>query len=238
VDALLAYADIVRATAGVYAFAVGDQLDNPIKHKPTAVLDLPDDLRLLDLVIGRFGGKLLGMTSGNHDDWTKTLAGCDHLEPLAKRHRIHYAPDEIVVVVELVAPADPEHVTATYVGAMRHKYYRHSNLNFTHACWRWIEDRTYAWPHSPDGTTRLPDFVAIAHNHVAALETRTYERQVVHALRMGSLQRPSRYTKAGGWVRMPFTTPTILLWPEVHKTLAFDDVRDAAAHLAGLRHAS
>lgn len=229
VDGLLTYADAIRETPGAYAVAVGDQTDNPIKHKPTAVREIPDDLRLLDILLGRFGTKLLGMTSGNHDDWTKAMVGVDNIQTMAERHRLHYAPDELVWLVEIVRPGTEE-VTARWVIATRHKFRRHSNLNHTHACWRWLEEHANNWPADTSGAVLLPDVIALGHNHVAAVEHRTYERGTVIACRMGAWQHTSAFTRAGGWALMPPTAPTVIL-PNVRdgsaQPHAYEDYREA-----------
>lgn len=211
VAGLLHYADAVAACPRAYALGVGDMTDNPIKHKPTAVLDVPDDLRLLDLVLQRFDGKLMGLCSGNHDDWTRTMVGVDALKTMAERHRLHYAPDELIWVVEIADPTDEASVTATWIIATRHKFRRHSNLNHTHAGWRWLEENMHNWPHDEAGAVLIPDIVAIGHNHVAAVEHRTYERGTVIVCRMGAWQYTSSFTRAGGWALMPPTAPTIVL---------------------------
>lgn len=233
VDGLIAYAEAIRDTPGAYAVAVGDQTDNPIKHKPVATRDIPDDLRLLDIVLGRFGPKLLGFTSGNHDDWTKTMVGVDNLQTMAERHRLHYAPDELVWLVEIVKPGTDE-VTARWVVATRHKFRRHSNLNHTHACWRWAEEQMHNWPHDTSGTILLPDVLALGHNHVAAVEHRTYERGTVIACRMGAWQYTSAFTRAGGWALMPATAPTVIL-PHIRdgqaQPHAYEDYRVALKQL-------
>lgn len=210
VAGVIAHAETVRDTPAMYALAVGDQMDNPIKHQPQDVKGIPADLRLLDIVLGRFGGKLLGMTSGNHDDWTKTLVGVDNIQSMAERHALHYAPDELLWLVEIVRPGTDE-VTARWVVATRHQYRRHSNLNHTHACWRWLEEDEHNWPNDEQGRTLLPDVVAIGHNHVAATETRSYQRGDVIACRMGSFQYTSRFTRQRGFTLMPPTCPTVIL---------------------------
>lgn len=211
VRGLLDYATAIAKAKNTYALAVGDMTDNPIKWKPTKVADVPDDLRLLDIVLQRFKGKLLGMTSGNHDDWTGQMVGIDSLQGMAERHQLHYAPDELVWLVEIASPKKPEKVTARWVVATRHQYYRHSNLNYTHGCWRWLEDAANNWPNDKKGHTLLPDVLAIGHNHVAAVEHRTYDRGTVIACRMGSWQYTSRHTRQGGWTLMPPTAPTVIL---------------------------
>lgn len=212
VRGLIEHAEAIRDTEHAYALAVGDLTDNPIKHKPTATNDVPDDLRLLDIVVGKFGGKLLGTTSGNHDDWTRAFVGIDSLQSMAERHQLHYAPDELIWSVEIVAPGT-DTVTARWTIATRHKFRRHSNLNHTHACWRWAEENEYNWPTDEEGRTMLPDVYAIGHNHVAAVEHRTYEGRTVIGVRMGAWQYTSPFTRAGGWALMPPTAPVLILPP-------------------------
>lgn len=235
VKGLLAYADAIGKTPGAYAVAVGDMIDNPIKHKPQNVTGIPDDLRLLDIALARFNGKLLGMTSGNHDDWTKALVGVDSLKPMAERHRLHYAPDELVWLVEIVDPNQADHVTARWVVATRHQYRRHSNLNTTHACWRWLEDEINNWPNDGKGASLLPDIIAIGHNHCASVEARSTQRGTVIGCRMGSWQYTSSFTRAKGYTLAPPTAPTIIL-PNVRdgaqQPHAYERYQDALKALA------
>lgn len=223
---LLAYADACAATPGLYALAVGDLLDNPIKHKPTHVGEIMDDLRILDIVVGRFKGKLLGMTSGNHDDFSRALAGVDHLAALARRHRIHYAPDELLWVVEIVDPDDAERVTATYRIHTRHQWRRHSNLNPLHACWTWLAEEGVNWEHTPD-------VLAIGHNHVAAHGCHQYERKDVWGLRMGAWQRDSSYARAKGFAGYRATAPTVVLPAAQGRVVGFSDPEDAVRFMRG-----
>lgn len=227
VAGLLAYADLIASTPGVYAIAVGDLLDNPIKHKGGSVGQIADDLRLLDILVGRFKGKLLGTTSGNHDDWSKVLAGTDHLLALAKRHRIHYAPDELLWQVEIVDPDDAELVTASYTIATRHQWRRHSNLNPLHACWTWLQEEGPNWD-------TVPDVIAIGHNHVAAHGAHQYENRDIWGLRMGAWQIDSAYARAKGFARYRPTAPTVVLPPtRADRVVAFSDPKDAIRYMAG-----
>jgi hypothetical protein len=204
---LLEYADLVRRTPRLYALAVGDLTDNPIKHRGGSVAQVSDELRLLDILVGRFGGKLLGMTSGNHDDWSKTLAGVDNLAALSRRHRVHYAPDELLWQVDIVSPHDPEDVTATYHLYTRHQWRRGSALNPGHACWTWWQEEGPNW-----GV--IPDVLAIGHNHVAVVESRQFSERDMWALRMGTWQRDSAFARAKGFARYRPTAPTVVLHPD------------------------
>jgi hypothetical protein len=234
---LRAYAEAIRDTQGAFAIAVGDLYDNPIKHSKN-MDDVPDELMLVALLFGTFGYKLLGTTSGNHDDWTKQFAGIDALRWLTERERIHYAPDELVYLVELVDPKT-QATTARYCIATRHKYYRHSNLNPTHSCFRWLEDRVGQWPQTEDGAEIVPDVLAIGHNHVACCEERSMANKPIWGARMGPWQYTTGFGRAGGWKNSPPTAPTFILFPHRARPIeGFADYRSAldalGRHRAGV----
>ena len=223
---LMEAADFVANTPNLYALGMGDWLDNPIKHKGGSVAQIADDLRFLDLLIGRFRGKLLGTTSGNHDDWSKTLAGTDHLLALAKRHRIHYAPDELLWDVEIVDPTDPETVTARWSVATRHQWRRGSALNPGHACWTWWQEEGPNWDTTPD-------VLAIGHNHVSVVESRQYEKRDMWAVRPGTFQKDSSFARAKGFGRYRATTPVVVLPPtRRERVICFSDPMMALPYLA------
>jgi biotin operon repressor len=230
---LIDYAQYIAATPNHYAIGVGDLLDNPIKHRGGNISGVKDELRFLDLLIGRFRGKLLGTTSGNHDDWSKVFAGTDHLKSLADRHRIHYAPDELLWQVEIVDPTEPDVVTASYAIYTRHQWRRGSALNPGHACWTWWQEE------GPNWAVR-PDVLAIGHNHVATVEQRSFaDLPPVWALRMGAWQIDSDFARAKGFGRYRPTAPTIVLCPRREKDVqCFSDYREALPYMQGTRAAA
>src|SRR5690606_29568305 len=134
---------------------------------------------------------------------------------LAERGRIHYAPDELIYLIELVDPKS-QTVTARYVVATRHKYYRHSNLNPSHSPFPWLEDRVGQWPKGEDGGELIPDILAVAHNHTASLDVRTKANKPIWGARMGAWHR-SGHSRAGGWPAGPPTAPTFILHPHRSK---------------------
>lgn len=234
---LRAYADAVRLTPGAWAVAVGDLVNNNIKWDKQ-VRDVPDEWRLLGHILGTFGLKLLGITSGNHDDWTKAAAGVDALRWMAEKERVHFAPDELTWIVELVDPKTQE-TTARYVVATRHKFRRESSLNWTHACFRYLEERLGQWPVGEDGGILVPDIVAIGDKHLAAVEERDFQNKTVWAARMGPWQAGSSFSRALGFASCPPTTPTFLLYPYRQKRIkGFADWRSAFETLHWEREAS
>lgn len=227
IASLIAYADYVAHTPHLYAVGVGDLHDNAIKHKGGGVQGIMDELRLLDLLVGRFKGKLLGTTSGNHDDWSKVFSGVDNLKLLAKRHQIHYAPDELLWKVEIVHP-QTRTVTATYRIHTRHQWRRGSALNPGHACWTWWQEEGPNW-------NEHPDVLAIGHNHVSVVESRQFAERDVWALRMGTFQIDSAFARAKGFGRYRSTCPTVVLPPrrDAGRVVCFADPHDAATYMRG-----
>lgn len=226
---LIAYADYVAHTPGLYSLGIGDLTDNPIKHKGGSVQTVLDELRMLDLLIGRFRGKFLGTTSGNHDDWSKVFAGVDNLLALAKRHRIHYAPDELLWLVEVVHPVTRD-VTATYRIHTRHQWRRGSSLNPAHACWTWLQEEGVNWE-------TIPDVLAIAHNHNSVVESRQFAARDVWALRPGTFQLDSAFARAKGFGRYRTTCPTVVLPATQGRVQCFADPHDAVTYMRGLGNA-
>jgi hypothetical protein len=229
--ALLEYADYVAGQPNTYGLGMGDWLDNPIKHRGGSVAAVADELRFLDVLVGRFKGKLLGTTSGNHDDWSKVLAGTDHLLALANRHRIHYAPDELLWQVEIVNPADVDEVTATYHIYTRHQWRRGSALNPGHACWTWWQEEGPNWEV-------IPDVMAIGHNHTAVVESRQFEKRDMWAVRPGTFQKDSSFARAKGFGRYRHTTPAVVLPPtRADRLVCFSDPEMASQYVAGAKAA-
>lgn len=226
IASLIAYADYVAHTPGLYALGIGDLHDNAIKHKGGSVGGIMDELRLLDLLIGRFQGKFLGTTSGNHDDWSKVFAGVDNLLLLAKRHKIVYAPDELLWVVEIVDPKTRA-VTATYRINTRHQWRRGSSLNPAHACWTWLQEEGPNWDV-------MPDVLCIAHNHNAVVESRQFAARDIWALRPGTFQLDSAFARAKGFGRYRATCPTVVLPPAQGRVQCFADPHDAVTYMRGL----
>ena len=127
-------------------------------------------------------------------------------------------------------------ITATYVFAVRHKFYRNSQLNWTHGVWRWLEERIGQWPVGPDGGVMVPDVLALAHHHVASVEARDYHNKRIFAVRMGSWQASSPFSRAGGWMACPPTAPTFILYPDRSEPIyASPDYAQALGVLAAER---
>ena len=213
-DALL-----IRDTPGLYAVLGGDGVDNHIKHR-TAIIasgSKPgNEWRLYDHYLGFFGHKLAAMISGNHDDWTKDFTDVDIVGMIAKKRRIFYAPDYVLLTVEVGG--------AAYVVKVRHQYRFSSSLNETHSVKR-------MWSEDDDDF----DIGVVCHKHKAALEPFDRHGQVRWALRPGSYQYISGFSRRYGYGHSLPTCPTMILFPDRREMHGFRDVRWAAGFLTWLR---
>lgn len=213
-------AQLVRDTPGLYAVLGGDGIDNHVKHR-TAIIasgSKPgNEWRLYDHYLGFFGYKIAAMISGNHDDWTKDFTDVDVVGMLSKKHRIFYAPDYVLLDVELG--------DVTYKVKIRHQYRFSSSLNETHSVKR-------MWSEDGDDF----DVGVVCHKHTAALEPFEKHGAVRWALRPGSYQYMSGFSRRIGYPPSLPTCPTMIFLPDRREMHGFRDVRWAAAFLTWLRH--
>lgn len=209
---LRTYAEAIRDTPGAFAVCVGDLHQNPVRHE-ISIPDVADEIKLVDYALGIFGMKMLAVVGGNHDYRTYQQSGLDHLRWLADRKKVHYAPDELSLILEIVDPRNTDEVTARYHIALRHQYRRHSFLNPLHACWRYLEERVGEWPLGLDGGEMIPDVIAIGHHHVAAVGSESRPNKRIWAARFGAWQWESGYSRAKGFRHSTPTAPSFVFWP-------------------------
>jgi hypothetical protein len=218
-------AELVRDTPGLYAVLGGDGTDNHLKHRAAMVNSgsVPGkEWAMYDHYLGIFGSSLVAMISGNHDDWTHDFAGVDVVQMLADRHRVFYAPDYVVLKVQLQQAKDGP--ATEYVIKIRHQYRYGSSFNQTHSIKRlWeMDDHDF-------------DVGVLCHHHEAALEPFRKHGVWRWALRPGSYQHMTGHSRRYGFGWSEPKCPTVILYPEERRIVGFLDVRDAAVHLRALR---
>ena len=84
-------AELIANTPGLYACLGGDSIDNHIKHRAAvlAARTTPgDQYELFDHYLSLFSDSILGVITGNHDDWTPQVAGLDVIASICKQHGI------------------------------------------------------------------------------------------------------------------------------------------------------
>jgi hypothetical protein len=213
-------AELVERTAGLYAFLGGDGVDNHLKHRAAMLSAGSRPKRQWDLFghyLGMFGAtSILGVISGNHDNWSQQFADIDMVDVLAKARKMFYAQDELLAQITVGG------FTLAY--AIRHKFRFNSSLNQTHAIKRWWEMGSDNW-----------DVGVLCHLHELALEPFNKHGKRRYAMRPGSYQVTSGHSRSEGFNATQPSCPTVIIRPREGRFMAFEDVRDAADYLTYLR---
>lgn len=212
-------AEMIAATDGCYAILGGDLCDNHIKHRPgiLAARSQPDDQwQFCEYYLEILAQKIIVLIDGNHDKWTDQIAGVDMLGWIAKRKRLHYAPDE--------ARIDLTIGKTLYKLAVRHQYRFNSSLNLLHTVKRW-------WAHG-EGPF---DIGCIGHHHESAIESFRFHGQQIWGCRPGSYQITSGYSRQYGFNSTVPRAPSFILYPDERRILGFPDIRDALKTLKAER---
>ena len=214
-------AALIASTPGAYAILGGDGVDNHIKHHNAVLVQesTPDmQWKLYDhyLSLLNVDDSILVMISGNHDDWTMDFAGVDMLSRLADKHKIHYAPDEAYINLTLGSQK--------YVIAMRHKYMFNSSFNLGNTVKKWYDQG------------KMPfDIGCIGHHHEAHYEIFHKHGEDRVALRPGSYQISSPYTRRNGFNPARPVAPTVVIWGDHREIMVFKDVKQGVEYLSYLR---
>lgn len=227
VDVEKAFEDarIIQQEPGLFCVLGGDGVDNHIKHRSALVGKRsapPDEWRLYDHYIQTLGLKVLAMVSGNHDDWTKDFAGVDMVGHLAAKNKVHYAPDEVLLTVELAASAEEE--GTEYTAKVRHQYRFNSSLNIGHTVKRLYDM----------GGDQF-DVGVVCHHHEAHVEPFERHGSTRWALRPGSYQIHSSHSRRYGYNLTYPTCPVAIFWPDERRVVCLKDLREGITHLRAAR---
>jgi len=212
-------AELIANTPGLYAFCMGDGVDNHIKHR-SAMLNSRsqpgEQYELYEYYLGIFADSILALISGNHDDWTKQFAGVDVVYRIAKNHRMFYAPDEARLRINVG--------NQEYKFAGRHQYKMASSFKQGHSVKQWLRLGEEEF-----------DVGGVGHHHEAHIECHLYRGKRTWIVRPGSYQITSQYSRQFGFNDSVPSCPTIVCWPDKRHTVGFHDVRDAVEYLAWAR---
>lgn len=227
-DRMEADAKLIASTPGLYGVLGGDGVDNHIKHRAAIIASGSkpgDEWRLYDHYLGMFGHSLVAMISGNHDDWTKDFTDYDVVGSLAKKHRIFYAPDFVVLRLQLGSTGEAGFsLGQEYTAKVRHIYRYNSSFNPAHSVKR-------MWEMDDDDF----DIGVLCHQHEAAMEPFVKHGLTRVAFRPGSYQVTSGHSRRYGFKNAFPTCPTAILLPDRREIIPFFDVRYAASYLTWLR---
>lgn len=210
-------AELIRDTKDLYVVLGGDGVDNHIKIRSAMIASegpAGDQWLLYNHYLGILREKVIAVVSGNHDDWTKQACGVDQVRALALANKLCYAPSEAQVELRIGSQA--------YGLGVRHRYRMNSTYNQGHAPKQWMRM-----------SGQLFDIAAVCHHHEASVESFRWAGHRRWVCRPGSYQITSSYTKDFGWDDAVPTCPTFIVFPETHRVIGFDDLRDAVGAMRG-----
>lgn len=176
-QAVKADAEMVRDTPGMYAVYHGDGTDNWIMGKLQGLQrDQPiphdDAIRLHKSWLGILGEKLIAAVPGNHDLWTKKVAGIEYVREQLGNSKCLYHPFEIACDLTI-----GEDVRLRL--KIRHKWKYNSVFNATHGLQVGWERGDDDFDIAVGGHTHVGSFFHDFHRHGRrrwAVLTGTYKR--------------------------------------------------------------
>ena len=157
-ERMFSEAELIADTENMYAINLGDLADNFIVQKLLSLrmftsTTIPEEWALVQHYVRILGPSLLAVIGGNHDGWTKAIAGVDQLQNILAylRPDLLYHSDELLVNIQVGPLSVP--------ARLRHKWRYNSVLNPTHGI-----ERTY----ERDQAKRFLLGVG-AHTHISGL---------------------------------------------------------------------
>jgi hypothetical protein len=221
-------AELIRNTTGLYAILGGDGWDNHIKHLAAIIASdttPSEQIKMFAYYLSIFEQKILAMISGNHEAWTKALAGIDVVQHLAQQRAIVYSKDGLKITLR-VGLQD-------YRIYIRHKTRFNSPMNPSHTIKRLYDYGD--WPF---------DVGVRGDEHEANIEKFRRHGQQRWAVRVGSYQAYSDFAEIHGFPRANVEAgkprplcPTLIFYPNERRIDGFDNLHDAVEVLAAVRAA-
>jgi hypothetical protein len=205
--------DLLEQYPFVYVAGCGDMIDNylPTSHVEGMFGQLfPPELQkeLVENLYSKLKGRWLWVIQGCHDDFSHKADDFDLAKHMGKY--LGCANLGHGGMVNLLVGKQ------NYKIAVRHKYRFNSSYNPT---------------HSPKQLVRFDyknaDIAVVAHNHVTAIEHSAEPDKDRIYIRPGSMKGPDRYARSLGFRDTGRQMPTVILWPDKRKMLAFMDLEQA-----------
>jgi hypothetical protein len=212
-----AEAELIARTPGMWAVTVGDILDNFIWASLLGLrleteFTIPDEWALVRRYLAILGPRLVLSVGGNHDAWTRRLAGVDYFrEALAEVNPdcIYDADD---ARIQLMVGEIPFH------GRIRHKWKGHSIYNPSHGIERAAKwDQDFQWGVG-------------AHTHASGV-VRSFNNGGVNgmAAMVGSYKRVDHYARRLGFPKSNQSCAVVIVFDDETRSMTgFDNLHLAA----------
>jgi len=221
--ALKADCELISRTAGMYAILAGDLHDNWIIKglqflQQKQAVDFPTELALVKWLFQTLNNSLVGYVSGNHDNWTKKLAGWDFLKDSICGKSL-YGSDEINFT--LLA----DNVNEKY--KIRHNFKGSSIYNPTHGMERDLKFGDDIYDVAVQGHT---------HNGTLLRES-IYKMKKRYCILLGTYKFVDAYQEQGNFPRTLRNNGCMtIVYSQDGCKFFFDDTTQAAEFLQYLRN--
>lgn len=211
---------LLSETRGLYVVGLGDYKDNQnaFRH-PTGCQEQDFPSNVQDAMVKYWVEYILPLVlvRGCHDDWDKQLSSRDFIEFLCqdlkpKPFNLWHGGTINIKVG-----------TQNYLIRARHKIPNESNLNTENAFRRWYDRNGKA------------DILAAAHKHDPFVKTMYRQGDWVTYIRSGSYKRYDEFGQKLAGYEGKHACPVTVLFPDEHRVVAFQQLRDGIAFLKGVR---
>lgn len=210
------HAEIVRDTPGMYLNIMGDMLDNFVLQWCTKIrmhteTTIPQEWDLVRQWLEWTAPKIVTAVSGNHDDWTVSMAGIDYFRDVLAHARPDalYARDDLRYTLDVGG--------AEWTTAHRHKWRGTSIYSTTHG-----QERSQKWDQ---------DFrVGVgAHTHTGAYY-RTFNAGGVEglAIQVNTYKVLDQYVRQEGFARSTLNKPVAVIYRDDGQTIGSTSLEAAA----------
>lgn len=213
-------AEIVRTEPGLYAGIGGDTSQNIIQpskigssHNQTPI---SVQKGLVYLTYKRLIEKILYVGTGNHNYWSALLEGEDWDGELAKRLNLVYTKHCATINLRVGQQE--------YKVVRMHKGRFNSTFNPTHS------NKQNQRVYFPDAR-----IIVVEHNHIADIEQYRYNGKECVAIRTGTYAVYDDFAQQNGYFGAHVANPTVILYPDQDKIVAFKDMQDAIIFLRAAR---
>jgi hypothetical protein len=160
--------------------------------------------------------KILCIGVGQHNYWTALVEGEDWDAELARRLKLVYTKHHAKVILKVGK--------MLYPILRMHKSQFNSQFNLTHTC------KQNQRMHCPEAR-----IIVAEDKHVADVEQYRYNEAECVAIRTGTYKVYDDYAMQNGFFGGHVCNPTVILWPNEDKLVAFKDMHDAIIYLRAVR---
>ncbi len=211
---------LLEETRGLFCIGLGDYKDNQnaLVH-PTGVQEQDFPSNIQDMLVKAWMERIapLVVVRGCHDDWDKQLSSRDFVEYICQD--INPKPYNLWHGGRVNITVGDE----TYTMLARHKIPNESNLNTENAFRRWYD------------RVGKVDTLCAAHKHDPFVKVMHRQGNIVTYIRSGSYKKYDEYGQKLAGYEGTRACPVVVLFPNEHRVVPFEQLRDGVAFLKGVR---